>query len=97
MKKFSSDYSFPTTTKRVGKCYGNQVGLAFSMKSLEFNSSTTKKEIQRKMKAENKGTDAEHAKCLELAEEFRCSRKKLLIREATCKESPFSTEMVKVQ
>jgi len=90
VKKFSEDYAFNTARKRPGKCYGNQEGIQFCLEQLGGND---KGETYKKLKEANAGTKQQEEKIKKLAEQFRCSRKKLLIRETTCKDGAFGQKV----
>jgi len=91
VKKFSEDYVFNTARKRPGKCYGNQEGIQFCLDQL--GGEDEKSVTYKKLKTENAGTPDQLEKIKKLAEQFRCSRKKLLIRETTCKDGAFGQKV----
>jgi len=93
VKKFSGDYVFKSQKKKPGKVYGAQEGIEFSIKSIGWVSSKEKKEVYMKMRERSGGDEGQRKMCKELAQLFRCSRKKLLIRETTCKESAFGNKI----
>jgi len=92
VKKFSEDYAFNTAKKRPGKCYGNQDGIRFCLDIIS-GGENEKSEVYKKLKAANAGSEAQLEMVKKLAREFRCSRKKLLIRETTCKDGAFGQKV----
>ena len=85
VKKFSEDYSFNTAKRKPGKCYGNQEGIQFCLETIEVKDQNEKKKTYQVLKRDNQGTPAQRETSKKLAEQFRCFRKKLLIRETTCR------------
>lgn len=93
VKKFSEDYSFNTARRKPGKCYGNQEGIQFCLETIGTNGPKEKKKIYQEMRKTNQGSDEQLKKVEMLAEQFRCSRNKLLIRETSCKDRAFGQKI----
>jgi hypothetical protein len=104
VKKFAIDRPFPLKQQNIHatKCYNNQKGLVFSMSDILLKSNKLVKQcrfylifVLKKIlfRNENKGTVNQEYKCTQLAILYACTRKKLLIREATCKENPTKTKL----
>jgi len=88
VKKFSSDCPFSQPEKNCSKFYQNQHGLRISLEHLRLLSPLLRKTTLQEWKQKNGGTEEQQLRCEQLAHKFPCSRKKLLIREASCKENP---------
>jgi len=86
VKRFAVDRPFPLMNKLLSKrqYYNNQSGLKFHMEDV----SLTSYKIKSSQNKENKGTHNQESKCQQLANQYPCTRKRLLIREKTCKEDP---------
>ena len=102
VKKRTQDVGYSISNKATGKKYGNSIGITFS-KSMIHLVSSAERERESKMAVqnnkssnmENRKLDEEAAK--ELATECKPSVKKLLIREATCKENPLKKVSISFQ
>ena len=97
VKRFATDYICPFPKRRKGKTYGDQEGITFLLAAIDFPSRTQRKREVKAIKEQNSGTLEQLEKCKSLATTHRCSRKRLLIRGATCKIDPTKTEKIKVQ
>jgi len=67
--------------------------LVFQMRDFPLATGTTRQQVMKQMVAANKGTDPaviaqNESLATEFASKYACSTRKLLIREATCKENP---------
>jgi len=96
-KKNSLDYNYPYRKTPAGKCYNNQVGISFNVKTLmAFN-----RMIKNYEKKENQGKGEEDKEWRErakiLVDKFRCADKRLLNRESNCKKNSNDVEIVKVR
>jgi len=69
-------------------------GNTFILSMLDFPRPEEKDKLIKEIRERNRGTKEQRAKALELGRIFRCSTKKLLIRQATCFTNPtVSTKM----
>jgi len=93
VKRFSVDYVFKSHKKKPGKVYGAQEGIEFTIESIGWVSAKEKKSLYKAMRASGGGSEEEKRKCLELGRLFRCSTKKLLIRETMCKDGAFGVRV----
>jgi hypothetical protein len=91
VKKFSKDCPFKLRDTKCGKKYNNQHGLTFFMTDISFLLPTEKTTTITSILSENQGSQEDKEKCLSLTAQYPCSKKKLLIREATCKINPTKT------
>jgi len=99
VKHVCQDYAFhgPKEGQAIGKKYNNYQGAEFGIAAAELISPGQKKKLQKKARRENQGTSEQHQKAVSLCREFHCHRKKLLIREATCKINPVSQKSQKFE
>lgn len=97
VKHNSHEYSFvgPKKFQAIGKKYNNQIGMQFHMNQIKIMTKKEKKQLASTKKAENQGSDDDHQRMLAMCRKHSPSRKKLLIREKSCKESPFASKRLK--
>jgi len=89
IKNHSSDAPFmgPKHGSNFGKCYGSLVGNCLKMSHIKLLNSQERKKILQEKANLNKGSPEDYELCKTLAESHKCSRKRLLTREITCKEN----------
>jgi len=92
IKNNADDWSYigPKWRESFGKCYGNQTGVTFSMKTIKLLSPHEREGKLKKLAEVNKGTKEQEEQCEKVVEVFKCSRKRFTTREITCKESPIT-------
>jgi len=83
-------YIGPKWKESFGKCYGNQTGTAFSMKSIKLLRPSDREGKLKAIADVNKGTEEQRQQCEKLVEVYKCSRRRFTTREVTCKESPIA-------
>jgi len=89
VKAYAKDYAFPVRDKRFGKKYANLEGVEFSVANdIEYCTRTLKAQQKQDLLAIHGGTTDDKQKAHQLVAEFPCTRKRLLIREITCKQNP---------
>lgn len=94
IKKNASDLKFTFPITNTSQYYNNTSGVITSVADIHLSSPEKKRMLFQNMRKHNRNTDlAEQAKdhvlCMDLASEYQCSKKKLTIRESTCKVPSF--------
>ena len=85
-KEFSNDRLYPLPKKQLSKNYNNQVGLVYSMNDVTV---LPKERNANKSNVSNSiHLNDNIVACEKLVEKYPCTRCKLTIREATCKDKP---------
>eukprot|EP00733_Pompholyxophrys_punicea_P000690 Pompholyxophrys_punicea_v1_NODE_233_length_2631_cov_11.916149.p1 type:complete len:493 gc:universal NODE_233_length_2631_cov_11.916149:347-1825(+) len=93
--KLNADDNLNRSPKRhVSKKYNNQKNLHYTMKSIKLLSKADRNILRQEIKSNYGGSADDKLFCQEMVLTMRPTRKKLLVREATCKEDP--THKVKV-
>jgi hypothetical protein len=72
--------------QNVSKKYNNQHDLHYAQGSIKLLSSGEREKMKKQHSLSRAGSAADKEQCRKLVEELRPTRKKLLTREATCKE-----------
>eukprot|EP00734_Pompholyxophrys_sp_LG126_P000362 Pompholyxophrys_sp_v1_NODE_133_length_1678_cov_1.174877.p2 type:complete len:252 gc:universal NODE_133_length_1678_cov_1.174877:781-26(-) len=93
IKHHSADFCFKYSdgTRKMGKKYNVQVGLSFSTADIKLWTKAEKKETKKQKQRISRGNNEERLFLKSLCEKYKCTNKRLLIREATCKTNPTIT------
>jgi len=87
-----SDPSLRIEKKKKKKNAKNKSGGLFYLSATELSRPSDNKRNCKKMRQENRGSKDQHEAALRLCRLNPCQRKRLLIREATCKVNPISAK-----
>ena len=85
MKRFSNNYRYRYPNKVLSKNYNNQTGLNFDINTIDLQ---LKRKTTSTIVENNKGNKEDENICIQLATKYKCTRRRLTIRDATCKETP---------
>ena len=94
IKKFAINRPYPLPTNSLSKNYNNQIGFIFTMNDID-SFYQEKQNIKKYLHSiEHNSTNV--ILCKKLVQNYPCTRCRLTVREATCKENPIQRKSFEI-